>query len=429
METLLYIFLFLSLITSIITLKATKDIFNPTTITLIFWGGPIFFSSLRLSGLQDSAWADKTYLLLIYSLIAFIIVPGLFIIFSKVKIVKRIKEAEKLAEIVNPKLVIIFSMITILAYFLENYIAAKSFIPALASTSGIDVHTVSVSGLLIITRSFIPFTVMFLYLSYKNTKKKLLLILLCTVLALPITRLARFDIIMSLIPLLGIMFEFAKNKTKFFVKIIVISTLLAVGGSTLGEYRMTQGYKYDEVSYAQGIQFEGYSGPFDTFAVLYGYFALSVENLDRFIKANDNFKDYQYGAFFLRPLTVGIFKMNNIFEGYPMYEFINKYRDPLIGYATVHTALVDFSMDFGYNLSICIMLLFSFIGIWLYLESFRKINLRLYYLLYAQALAFLAFQNLFIEARLLYQLILAFVILRYSYGNYNRNLSYIKVEK
>ncbi|MGR5883637.1 hypothetical protein ACT7DC_30705 [Bacillus cereus] len=152
---------------------------------------------------------------------------------------------------------------------------------------------------------------------------------------------------------------------------------------------------------------------FDVFAILYGYFALSVENLDRFISANYQFADFQYGKFMLRPVFVGILKFNNIFADYPLYEYVNEMRNPVAGFATVHTALVDFSMDFGYYLAIIPMVLFSMIGVYMYVNSYKSIKSKIMYLAYSQVYIFMAFQNLFIEPRLWYQLLFFFLLFRF----------------
>jgi oligosaccharide repeat unit polymerase len=410
METLLYGCLALSFILMLITLYKTKDLLNPSLISFIFWGIPIFLSSLRWSDLQAEKWEDITYLLLIYSLLAFVIIPSLIILFLKIKFVNRTTEIKKLSENINPQIIVFFSFLTIVLYFVENIISGGTLIPALHSNSGVDVHTISISGLLIITRSFIPVLALFLALLYFSSKKKMYLLLLILCILLPVTRLARFDILMALLPLIGVVFEFIKNKKKFMLITLVLCIVISLGGAALGQYRMTHGNKYD-ISYSQGIMYKGIEGPYEVGAVIYGYFALSIENLDRFVKSNYDFDDYQYGKFILRPITAGVFKFNNIFNDYPMYEFINDLRDPLIGYATVHTAMVDFSMDFGYYLSFFVMLLFSFIGLLFYIQSQKNFKRRIYFLIYSQGFLFLSFQNLFIEARLLYQIILVAVLL------------------
>lgn len=414
LELLFYLVISLSILMTILIIGYTKDLFNPVSLTCFFWILPVLFSSFKLSGLQQDEWTDLTYVLLIYSMLAFVILPSIFIFASyKKDVLNNSKEKlEKLSMRINKNFVLVLMFIVVGAYFLENKISSGYIFPILLTNSSIDIHTVSVSILSIITRSFVPVVSLLLFIVYLNEKKRLYIFFIILVMLLPVTRLARFDIVMAVIPLMGLLFTIVKNKRKFMFRFGIVFVIMLILGAAIGELRMTHGYKYN-ISYAEGISFHGYGGPFDVFAILYGYFALSVENLDRFISANYQFEDFQYGKFMLRPVFVGILKFNNIFADYPLYEYVNEMRNPVAGFATVHTALVDFSMDFGYYLAIIPMVLFSMIGVYMYVNSYKSIKSKIMYLVYSQVYIFMAFQNLFIEPRLWYQLLFFFLLFRF----------------
>jgi len=176
--------------------------------------------------------------------------------------------------------------------------------------------------------------------------------------------------------------------------------VLVLGLVEVGNLRSNRFGKYS-VSYAEAIGYRGPPGPGEVFAVTYGYFSLSFENLDRFIKANPEYRTFGYLS--LSPLFNSVFFVNLLTGGkYPGPEAIVDHRNPVGPMATVETALADFYLDFGAGLAWCGMLLYLGAWLWLYRRRTRSPAWVLMYSAFSAAMALSAFQGV-MAAPFLYQ--------------------------
>ncbi|PWV93815.1 oligosaccharide repeat unit polymerase [Paenibacillus cellulosilyticus] len=398
---------------TIFTCFRLKDPFHPSVLMSLFFGIPLLFSMQRLSDLQSSEWEFQTYLLLIYAICIFIILPAVLSI--KLPNNNAVKW-EEISFKMRPLYLYGINLFAIALYLAENKITSGAVLPYLAIHDNVNVHTASVPIVSIFTTALPVVLVIVNYLASLQQRKKLYYLFIILLIALPLSRLARFEVVTSLLPLAAMIFYRTKKKKRFAFWGIITMVLLIFAGSFVGQYRMTYGGKYNYISYSKSIGFTGPKGPFEVNAILYGYFPLSIENVDRFVKKNPNFHDYQYVQYTFRPVMAGILQLDNLLhENYHMYKFVNKMRDPLNGAAIVDTALIEFSMDFGYVFSFVPMLLYALIGYTLYHRGrVGGGHKMLYYLLFAQAFLLFSFQNVFIESRALHASIFLMALLAFA---------------
>lgn len=385
-----------SVFIGILKLIKTRDILNPVTLTTLSFSIPTLICLLRLSNLQSKSWDDITYLIILYAICAFIFIPHIFT-YNKKIILNRYNVYYN----ISASFLLFLFIVSIIFYFYGNLFISGDYLPVLSGENLSEVHTESISFFSTLTLLLMLISNVLLYFKYKNTQNKFYFILCLILCALPLTRLARMDTFISLVILVFISYDLSNNRKKYLLTILTLTPMILIMIAAIGEYRMTVGYSFN-IKYANEIDFSVYSGPFDVFAMLYGYFPLSVENLDRFVKANINFSDYQFGVYTFRPILVGIFKMHRFIDDYPMYEYFNNLRDPLTLAATVPTALAEFTIDYGYYFSIFPMLVFSFIGVILYNKSAVVAKYRLCYLIYATNYVLFSFTNAFIQPIWLY---------------------------
>lgn len=398
MEYLAFTVIFISAIVASINFARIGDIFHPTILTFVFFVVPTSFSMLKLSDLQASDWDNISYLLIIYTILIFLILPLILIRGKKVTNKNKTYYRNFILPNKGLYLVVIF---TIIINFFVTYQLTGSFVPFLTiGDSQITLHNNSLGFTSTMANIMSTLTLLLLFFKYKKTNKKIWVLLVIVILFIPLIRLARFDMFLNLIILSAVAFDFSNNKKLILKRLLVIAPIILILWSAIGEYRMTYGYTYD-LTYADEIHFNKYAGPFDSLAVAYGYSSLSTENLDRFVKANDNI-DPQFGAYILRPIMVGVFKFHRIIDEYPMFEYFNSLRDPLIGSATVPTAIPEFTLDFGYYLSFFPMLIYSLIGIYLYILGEQNEKYRMFYIAYIQGYLLLSFNNVFIQPMWLY---------------------------
>lgn len=408
MIILTYCLLAIALLTTIFAVLKTKDIFHPSLLAFIFLAVPVYFSMMRLSSLQAKQWEDLTYILLAYAIVCFIIIPGIFSIQSAAS---NHFDLSKLQFHLKPGLIYSLSGVAIVLYLLESYVSSGTLLPFLYVNNDVNIHTTAVPILSILTNAMPTVLVVANYLAFSKQRKPIYWIIIVLLILLPLTRLARFDVVCSLLPLLALIFYQLKRKKLFLTMTAVLLIVCVVGGAFLGQYRMTYGYKYD-VKYADNIKYTGNSGIFEMNAILYGYFPLSIENLDRFVKKNADFDEYKLGAYTFRGVLAGIFQLDNVRNDFPMYQFLSDKRSPLNGSANVDTAMVEFSMDLGYKLAFIPMLLFGLIGTLLYNKGKSNVRYRVIYLLFAPSYVLLCFQNMFIDPRLVHETL--FMVLLFS---------------
>ncbi|MCH6269416.1 O-antigen polymerase [Neobacillus citreus] len=428
MEILLFFLLFLSFFIAIIAFVKTKDHLHPSVLSAIFISLPLIIAMQRLSGLQAKEWNFLTYTLFCYALIAFNYLPFFISIYcnNKYKSGEQVKKSKIFITNISNKLIYFFSILTLVLYLFENKVLVGHFVPVLSTSNLTSIHLISLPIISMITKGFIPILALLNFTKYKFNANKYNLIMCLFLIAIPMTRLSRFDIILAVLAIIFLLSDIVKNKKRFFNLTAILLIVMSLIAAYLGEFRLTHGYQY-QLSYAEGIDYNYYAGPFNIFAVLYGYFPLSFENVNSFINRNPDFDDLQWGKVMLRPLLAGLLKFDNIFgEAYPLTDFLYKYSNYVSPYATVHTATIEFALDFGYVFSIIPMLFVSLILTFVYINSLRYSSYRLAYYIIAQGLVFYSFFNMFFEPKMIYQIcLLLFIIIVSGLLNQRKIKNYI----
>src|SRR2546429_449355 len=175
---------------------------------------------------------------------------------------------------------------------------------------------------------------------------------------------------------------------------------LLLGLVELGNQRLNRFGRYS-VSYGDAIGFRAYRGPGEAVAVAYGYFALSFENLDRFVKENPEYRTG--GLLSFSPLFNALFFVNRLTAGkYPGPDAIVDRRNPVGPMATVETALAPFYLDFGAGMAWVPMLFYMLVWLWLYSRRHRSAAYVTAYAGYSASMVLSAFQGV-VAAPFIYQ--------------------------
>jgi oligosaccharide repeat unit polymerase len=364
MSTLFYIIVFVGVFIGFWTWYKTKDIINPSTLTTLFFIIPLLLNRLMLSGLQSSQWETYTYLILIYYVVFFVIVPGFFI--DKGKYRKLSLNYKDIFFINKPLLVVIIG-ISIFIQLVLNYLNCGYFIPTLfiekLQLQGVEFHIVKVSfwGLIIETVWLFIIAIATIN-SFYHKSKAIWFLTIISLLTPILSRFSRMGIFLALILVIFILYDLVKNKRKFYLRLMMGLLIFSIAGTYLMWYRWSVGGKY-EVSFAEEIKYKGNPGPMEAYATFYGYFPLSFENVNRFVLKNKDNLDYTYGAYTFRPIMAGLFKIQKIFPSFPMHEHFNKLNDPVTDASIVPTAVCEFTVDFGFVLSFIPMIIYSILGL------------------------------------------------------------------
>ena len=395
-ETLITIFFLLSSVMFIITLFKGKAL-HPMNFIFLFWLLPVYLSSLHLSYFQDAEWCDNMKITILLSFIFLYITPLAAYFLFKEKNYKIQSFKFNTKWIAN--LSYVLSFLYILFIFIENYLLTKNFFPFFYN---FDIHTHSTPILSLITRNpvLIASILTFSYcINDKNRKiKRINIFLILLIIIIPIcTRGARYDSILSLVTIITIIYflkyKNRKEKIKFILNLFIITLIFLILVAYIGQLRSTNFNKYN-ISYARCIKYKYNPGPLEVFAIYYGEFPMSVENLNLFIENFDNSNiRHTYIIHSLDFLFRGIFNFDNLFgDSWDFEKRINNLRDYYTRAATVPTAFAKFYMDLGPFATIT-PFIFLCLAIYFYYKGFQNIK---YYLLYAVTISpfvLIAFTN------------------------------------
>ncbi|HIV69775.1 MAG TPA: hypothetical protein H9903_02465, partial [Candidatus Aquabacterium excrementipullorum] len=187
-------------------------------------------------------------------------------------------------------------------------------------------------------------------------------------------------------------------------RLILLVALLAgllIGGAELGNLRQNRFGLY-EFKYSDFIKWKPqYVGPAEIFAVLYGYFPLSFENFDAFVrqfKGGHSYVLWSFDWFF-----TGFIKMNWI-PGFAMAQADAFQFTPISSAANVPTALSPFYADAG-AVGMAVPLAF-YVCVWAYLyhRSRSSVAHLTLFALYAGAFALSSFQAVVAAAFIAHQM-------------------------
>lgn len=410
-----YFFLFLSVISFFYITIKLKDIANPVSLSFVFFIIPLIANRMMLSQLQSKIWEDETYLLIINFIIAFIIIPTFILNKSnKINKFKNIPNARK--QLTQPKSTVVYILffLDVILQLILNKLNSGTFIPLInLSELTKNYHVVSVSFFGIFFKGIHFIIVFLIFKKYYECRRIIFFIMFIILLCMPLTRLARMDIIQLIVVISVFILIRTHSQKKVVLSLFLVGVFVAILGSGIAKYRWSIGGKID-VSFAEVIKYDSIKGPNEVFPFLYAYFPLSIENVNRFVAANEYNKSYSYGTFMFRPIMVGFFKLHHL-EGFPFRDFLGQKQSPLSGVSNVPTALPAFAVDFGILLSILPMVFYSLIGVFLYIYRYKgsMINLELYSF-YSVSYFLLSFQNTFIEPSFLYIFLLLLIYRKVS---------------
>ena len=399
-------------ILNLILYKRIHHFFNPFTIMSIFFFTPMIISTLRLSDFQNKNWNDTTNDFLIYSFLVWGLIPLVYLLFF----LPKAKNAQKYSfsySSVFARNVRILGFLFIALFLIENYIIFGNVIPLLGNLVRLlEQHNQSISGVRLITKSS-PGIVLVLLLNYIKFEKKLDLWLMLICFLLPLTRVSRFEVFMSVIS--GASLFFSYRSVKFSPKavlIIVLSlTVLLSGLSFLSNYRTSTGGKYDEGNVINYARYNADPGPGNIYAWMYAYFSLPFEDFNNIVTHYHG--DRYEGKLSLSPIVNGLLFFDS-FTDWPNPDIVDKnYNYYFTNSVAVPTALAYFYLDLGLNWGCISMAIYMVVLLYLYQRRNRSRNAGLLYSLFLGAFSLSAFQAVIMApylARMAVVILLPFVL-------------------
>lgn len=392
----------LLLICTFISIKSSKRYINPVSVIAIAFFLPMLFATLRLSLLQSHQWSYETYVAIWFVVGAWVIFPTIVILAKGSPQYDSMQNQflSSSSHIVGYR---VFSLVVISSYLLSNYIQAHTLIPILNPEIAYKIHTEFPPIFRLFVRC-IPVVAGMAYLAFAAKKKKIDALILIVAILMPLSRLSRIDVILSFVVLLILFINyplFRIDKKRLFY-VITVLVLLAVTFAELGNLRTNRFGKY-QVDYGKAIRWNSsITGPSDIFPILYGYFPLSFENFDSFVRQNKEKKTY--GVMSFDWFFNGTFKLNR-FLNYGGSNSMGSFK-PISSAANVPTSLHPFYSDFG---AVGIVIpAFFYMTVWLlfFYKSRHEIKWLLIYAVFTGAFVLSSFQALMTASIIYHQLIL-----------------------
>jgi hypothetical protein len=333
----------LGLVVNWIAVNRTKTWVNPASMITAGYFIPLAFALFRLSDLQAPRWTDDTYAVLLESVVMWLLLPG------GLSLLARPGALATPGERRSPwilRFARAFAIAHIAAVLIQNKLVGGHAFLFVDPEAAYEHHTDTLGGLQILGRAnFIAVALLHLAIfGWRNRKD---VVLLGIVLLMPLTKLARIDVLMSGVTLVAMnaIYPLVRVTARRVVTLAALGMLGVYGLVEIGNQRVSRFGRYS-FSYADAIGFNTYAGPGDTFAVLYGYFPLSFENFDRFVRRNTDFRTG--GALSFSPIfNTATFATKLTAGKYPSETIIVDRRDPVGPMATVGTALTAYYLDFG----------------------------------------------------------------------------------
>ncbi len=371
----------------------------------VFYFFPLYISSFKLSDLQSQIYSEATNTIIIGSIVVWGILPLFFLLLKK-----STYQYKGILTVIGDKQSMIIRMISmgyIFLHLIENFILSGNFIPFLADIStALEIHTVSLPGIGFITKSTSAFAALS-FLNYISKRRKTDILITFACMLLPITKFSRIELFTSIVCIfcIGFSLKFFSLKVKKIALYVLILTGLGMGGSYLGNLRGSQMGTYD-ISFAKLIQYNSDPGPFELYAVLYGYFCLPFEDLDRFVRHN---KDNRLnGLISLMPVTNGLLNLDNLLDT-PDMEIVDKYRADSTFGTSVSTSLSYFYLDLGEFWGLFPMLIYMCFLLYLYQNRFKNKQLLILYSIYLAAFSLTSFQAVMIGSLTIRTMIVSLV--------------------
>lgn len=377
---------------------------NPLSIVFGCFFIPMLFSLFRFSGLQATSWLYETYVAAWATIGAWLLVPA--VLLSARGEVGTVRWGDKPALIHSREfrlLVRTFALVVLGAYLFGNLIQTGYVFPITHPETAYQVHTVFPPIIRFFARAN-PAAVVLLYLLFWSQRKRVDLVLMLLVLAVPLSRLSRIDMALSLVGL-AVLFSviplFKLTARRAWV-LGVLAVALILGGAELGNLR-TNRFGLYEVDYATAIAWKPeVTGPASVIPIAYGYFPLSFENFDQFVRQFNGV--HMMGLYSFDWLFSGVVKLNWL-PGFGEMRYLNAKFDPISSAANVPTALFPFYADFGPVGMVLPMMLYAMFWIFCFYKARESPLFLVLFALYSGGFALSSFQALIAAPVLIQQLI------------------------
>lgn len=382
---------------------------NPLSIVFGCFFIPMLFSLFRFSGLQASSWLYETYVAAWAAIGAWLLLPT--IVLSARGRVGIVRIGDRPTVICSREfrlLVRTFALVALGAYLVGNVMQTGFMFPVTHPETAYQVHTVFPPVVRFFARAN-PAAVLLLYLLFWSQRRRVDLVLILLVLAVPLSRLSRIDMALSLIGL-AVLFSviplFRLTARRSWM-LGVLALLVILGGAELGNLR-TNRFGLYEVDYASAIAWKpAVTGPASVIPIAYGYFPLSFENFDQFVRQFNGV--HMMGLYSFDWLFSGVVKLNWL-PGFGEMRFLNAKFEPISAAANVPTALFPFYADFGSIGMALPMMLYVVFWIYCFYKARESPLFLVLFALYSGGFALSSFQALIAAPVLVQQLIeIAFI--------------------
>lgn len=356
-------------ITNFLVIRHTRTWLNPLTIISLVFFLPLVFALSRLSALQAEVWAYDTYAVILLSLMFWVLFPTIYLLLQKKREHKEFRYQADQFYLKSKAFYLTargFGLLVSCAYLIANYIQANSLLPFLQPELAVKIHAEFPPVIRLIARAG-PAAIALLFVSFFYNRKKFDLFLMLLIFVLPLSRLSRIDPFISgmMMLVLNGYFPLIKYRSRNVILAICMAGIVGVVGLDLGNQRTNQFGRYD-VKYEDAILWKpDVTGPLDVLPSLYGFFPLSFENFDVFVRTNKG--NHTYGLQSLDWLFTGVLKVN-ILRSFQELKYEDLHYRPVSSGATVPTVLFPFYADFGAAGSAAPLFLYMLI----WLEFFRR---------------------------------------------------------
>lgn len=392
----------------------TRDLFNPVNILGVGFFLNMLLASRPISPLQRETWAEETKVIFAQAVVLWFLFPAVTLLFFPVRRTGRLRTLFKYhSGIQNPFIGRLAAVLVIAAFFLESWVQAGTILPVLRP--GVDIHSEYTTGLGLFTAPLSSAVGVVLFIYFLKKKNPLDLLLLILVLLMPLTQLARLGFVVLALTLAtcGYYLSFPRN-WKYALSVLLISFSMFSTLIVVSTYR-SRNVGASDINYSRDIGW----GPSDVVsqsaAYYVRYFVFSFDSFDGLVRRNPSGTERTLGAFTLRPLSSGIFRLHNILPAYPLHDYLAERSDPVLSAYVIATALSYFYLDFGSEWIAIPLLLYMGIVLLVYYKKSSHFYWVVTYAFLASALALTSFTDLLSNVKTFYSIVSCLLLLWLSF--------------